>query len=194
MKENNTQIVTEKWIKPPNLVVYTNSRLTYCKENTLLCEFNFPVKYQKNSYILLDREALLPGQMHSGKRYFYTDRFYSLLEYYDTEGNLTAYYLDLTLPAKIQEDQVLIADLKIDFFVFPDKKSYLLLDEDELEEAIEKGYFSDKEISACLETKDFIIKCIKEDKFDTIFTGYTRSDAANWPVYDTLSSLEVLHK
>ncbi len=178
-------VVVEKWIKPPELVTYTNSRFISQDENTLVCEFLFPKKYYENDFYLLDKKVLSKGDLYRGKRTFYNDRFYSLLEYYSDSGELVAYYFDVSLPAKIiSSSEVLILDIKLDFFFFTRDKSVYLLDEDELEDAIALKEFSEEELNACFRTRDFLLSCLKSGDFDRIFTDYERTSVDVWSRYN----------
>jgi predicted RNA-binding protein associated with RNAse of E/G family len=96
---------------------------------------------------------------------------------------LTAIYLDITLPAILKKDSVWIADLKLDFWIFPDLKRYILLDEDEWHEALEAKLFSQPEIDVCHQTVSQIRDCLEKGAYPEIFTGYTRSDASHWDRY-----------
>jgi hypothetical protein len=178
------QIVTENWIKPPKIVKYSNSLIQSQDDTALCCSFYFPSKYSKNDFYLGESKVLNAGEMFLGKRYFFADRCYSLLEFYDVDEKLSAYYLDVTLPPLLFPLEVVILDLKVDFFIKPDKKEFFILDEDELEEAIEKGYFSDEELASCNETIDFIKGNLENGRFDAIFKDYKRSYANEWERYN----------
>ncbi|MCG8570491.1 MAG: DUF402 domain-containing protein [Spirochaetes bacterium] len=191
---NAIAIVKENWLKPPYLVQYTNSRLLKKKGKLLLCEFHFPQKYAQHDFYLNDKKVLSSGEMVTGKRYFWSDRFYSLLEFYSNRDKITAYYLDITLPCYFTQNEIYIVDLKLDFFIFPDKKTYILLDEDELEEAVLKKQFNHNELKSCYQTRDFIKKCLESNQFDKIFTNYQKSRSSNWKRYQLLKSYPIIQK
>lgn len=178
------EVVNEHWIKPPKVVHYTNAHILEYFDNTLICQFQFPDKYSTRDFYIGDIKVLKRHEMFYGIRYFYADRFYSLLEFYSKDGRLTAYYIDITLPAILEKDNVLIADLKIDFFIMPDKKTFYLLDEDELEEAKVKKLLSDEEISICNKVTEKIKSHIEGGNFDDIFTDYDKSSYKEWSIYD----------
>ena len=182
--EQNRIVVYENWIKPPKIVTYSNSRLLYRTGNALVCQFFFPEKYAGNDFYLAGKKVLSAGQMYTGKRFFYNDRFYSLLEFYSGEFELSAYYLDIVLPARFSKNNIYIMDLKLDFFILPDLKNYILLDEDELEEAVDKKYFTNEEIAVCLHTRDFIIEKLEAGRFQEIFFDYRKSQPADWLSYN----------
>jgi len=175
--------VIEKWIKPPKLIKYSNSTLISFNENELVCRFNLPEKYSKNPFFINGEKILEAGEMFWGKRIFYAERFYSLREYYSSENKLTAYYIDITLPPKIQRNKVLIVDLKIDFWVKPDKKTFFILDQNELEEAVKLNLLSKEEINICNQITGSIKNQLEENKFDEIFKTYEKGSYKDWNRY-----------
>ena len=182
-KLNNTKTVFEYWLKPPKIVKYSNSLLLSKSVDSLVCEFFFPEKYYNNGFFINNNKILSSGDMFRGKRFFWIDRPYSLLEFYSDKNALTGYYFDLSLPAKIIDNSVIILDIKLDFFILPNKKDYILLDEDELDDAIEKKLFSQDELLICNQTKDFIIRMIENNNFDSIFTDYQKTNSDDWERY-----------
>ncbi len=183
MLSKSKGVVIENWIKPPKLVRYQNSTLLHYDKNHLVCTFLFPEKYSKNPFFINQEEILKPLDMFWGKRYFYKDRFYSLLEYYSFDNRLTAYYIDITLPPYIKKGEVFIVDLKVDFWVFPDKKRYIILDEDELDNAINDKLFDKEELLVCFETVSFIKDRLNKGEFDRIFKDYAKSSYKEWQRY-----------
>jgi len=193
----NEDPVVENWIKPPKIVQYTNSHLESYDGKTLICEFMFPQKYSFNDFYIYGEKVLNAGDMFYGRRFFYCDRYYSLLEFYSKDREITAYYIDLSLPALITKEdnyKVVILDIKLDFFIMPDKKKYYLLDEDEYIRAIESGYFTDYEINACNRTKEFILDKILRGRFDDIFKDYEKTDYSEWDRYKNISKTLLLEK
>lgn len=193
----NEDIVVENWIKPPKIVQYTNSHLKSYDGKTLICEFMFPHKYSFNDFYIFGEKVLNSGDMFYGRRYFYCDRYFSLLEFYSKDRNITAYYIDLSLPALIMKEdlyKVAILDIKLDFFIMPDKKKHYILDEDEYKHAIDSGFFTGNEISACNRTKDFILRKIQSESFDLIFKDYEKTDASEWNRYADISKTLLLDR
>ncbi|OHD11499.1 MAG: hypothetical protein A2086_04970 [Spirochaetes bacterium GWD1_27_9] len=177
------EIVIENWIKPPKIIKYQNATLNSFTEELLVCSFNLPEKYAKNPFYINGREILKKEEMFWGKRFFYYNRFYSLREYYSKDNRLTAYYIDVCLPPLMKKNEVFIVDLKIDFWVMPDKVEFIILDEDELAEAIEKNLFFKEEIESCFDTVDFIKNKLNNKKFDDIFSNYKTSTYKEWKRY-----------
>jgi len=175
--------VYENWIKPPKIVKYSNSSLVSYDKEKLVCRFDFPDKYKNNSFYISGCKILDAGQMYWGRRTFYTDRFYSFLEYFSKSNELTAYYFDITLPSVIKKDNVLIVDLKIDFWVLPDKKTYILLDQNEFDEAVESKILYEDEITSCRNTTSLIKKFLDNKQFEKIFTDYEKGKYSDWLRY-----------
>jgi predicted RNA-binding protein associated with RNAse of E/G family len=175
--------VIENWIKPPNIVRYDNAKLEYFDGKTLLCNFFFPEKYSGNPFLIDGKKVLEKGEMFWGKRTFYNDRCYSLLEYYSNRDELTAYYIDITLPAVLKSDNVLILDLKIDFWIMPDRQRFMILDWNEFDEAVKNSMFTEKEINSCTKTVEFIKNCLEKKKFEEIFSSYEKTSPEKWERY-----------
>ena len=183
MFRDSKNIVIENWIKPPKLVQYQNARLLSYENNVLICNFLFPLKYSNNPFYINGEKILDEKDMFWGKRYFYADRFYSLLEYYSYDDKIMAYYIDISLPPFIEKDRIFITDLKIDFWIMADKKKYIILDEDELTDAMNEKLFNQKELDSCFETTDFIKKKLDHNNFEGIFIDYKTSDYKEWDRY-----------
>lgn len=175
--------IYECWIKPPLIVNYSNSKLISHEGDLLVCDFLFPKKYYENDFYVNGQKVLNKYEMYRGRRYFYSDRFYSLLEFFSDKGELKALYFDITLPAIIKEDSVIITDIKLDIFYLIDERKYFLLDEDEYEEAIRNNIYSQEEIDVCNETTAFIRDCILSDKIEDIFLNYRKSSPDKWDRY-----------
>lgn len=187
---DSEKITVENWIKPPKLVQYNNAKLLSYDKGILICNFLFPKKYSENPFFINGEKILNAKDMYYGKRYFYPDRFYSLLEYYSSDDKITAYYIDITLPPFITREKVFIADLKIDFWIMPDKKNYIILDEDELNDAIKEKLFSDAELEKCYQTTNFIRERLDKGDFDSIFQKYEVSDYKDWERYKKFIGFE----
>lgn len=82
----------------------------------------------------------------------------------DKDGNLTGYFCNVnTEPSRVEGGYEII-DLYLDVFVLPDMR-YEILDEDEFQEAIEKGWITEEQVSLARETVARIIKDIETGRF-----------------------------
>ncbi|GAB6102315.1 DUF402 domain-containing protein [Thermococcus atlanticus] len=79
---------------------------------------------------------------------------YDVLKVYDGEGNFKGLYIDVLAYTRREGDTLEMLDLFLDIFVFPDGEAFLL-DEDELEMALNYGVI-DKE------TFDFAYRVARE--------------------------------
>ncbi len=66
--------------------------------------------------------------------YFYTDRWYNIYDVQTPDGVRKGWYCNITRPAVLTETFVESEDLELDVFVSPDRRTILVLDEDEYEE------------------------------------------------------------
>ncbi|HBD93334.1 MAG: hypothetical protein A2015_10540 [Spirochaetes bacterium GWF1_31_7] len=190
--ENET--VIEYWIKPPKLVTYTNSKFISHEKNTLVCEFLFPKKYYEKDFYLNGQKVLHKNEMYRGKRFFYADRFYSLLEFYSDDNILKAYYFDISLPAIFNTNSVLVTDIKLDIFYLIETDTIFLLDDDEFNEAVRDNLFTKNEIEASEKTAHFIVSCILRNKINEIFTDYEKTDPSLWERYNNNEYINLIKK
>ncbi len=65
--------------------------------------------------------------------WFYTDRWYNIMEVREGAGTLKGWYCNVTWPAEITEDTITYRDLTLDLWVAPDGAA-LTLDMDEFEQ------------------------------------------------------------
>ena len=82
----------------------------------------------------------------------------------DEDRILTGYYCNVnTEPSRIDGGYEVV-DLYLDIFVLPDMR-YEILDEDEFQEAIEKGWITEEHVSLARETVARTIKDIETGRF-----------------------------
>lgn len=63
--------------------------------------------------------------------HYWRDRWYAVKEVRDGSGTLKGWYCDVTRPAQIGQDGIVVEDLDLDLWVSADKATVLRLDEDE---------------------------------------------------------------
>jgi predicted RNA-binding protein associated with RNAse of E/G family len=82
----------------------------------------------------------------------------------DEDRILTGYYCNVnTEPSRIDGGYEVV-DLYLDIFVLPDMR-YEILDEDEFQEAIEKGWITEEQVSLARETVARVVKDIETGRF-----------------------------
>ncbi len=69
------------------------------------------------------------------------DKWFSIGKIRNLRGEHTGYYCDIVTPPKLSGDWIELTDLFLDLWVSPDLR-YRILDEDELEEALKKGWIN----------------------------------------------------
>lgn len=63
--------------------------------------------------------------------HFYRDRWYNVYALHTADGVLKGWYCNITRPAVFSDDAIESEDLELDIFVAPDRRTILVLDEDE---------------------------------------------------------------
>jgi protein associated with RNAse G/E len=63
--------------------------------------------------------------------HFYSDRWYNVYEVRSEHGQLKGWYCNVTRPALFVDGSIESEDLELDLFVAPDRRTILVLDEDE---------------------------------------------------------------
>ncbi|MGD1222944.1 DUF402 domain-containing protein [Streptomyces krungchingensis] len=63
--------------------------------------------------------------------HYWRDRWYSVKEVRDAEGVLKGWYCDITRPATVSGDELIVEDLDLDLWRSADGRTVLRLDEDE---------------------------------------------------------------
>nr|CCE69943.1 TPA: hypothetical protein PAB0381 [Pyrococcus abyssi GE5] len=89
---------------------------------------------------------------------------YDILKIYDENGNFKGLYIDVLAYTKREGNTVEMLDLFLDIFVFPNGEAFLL-DEDELEMALNYGLISKEDFMKAYKTANRILREIREGKF-----------------------------
>ncbi|MFQ6128276.1 MAG: DUF402 domain-containing protein [Thermoplasmata archaeon] len=87
-----------------------------------------------------------------------------IMKIYDRKGNFTGYYCNVNTKPSRFECGYEIVDLYIDIFVLPDMR-YQILDNEEFETAVRKGWISSNQESLARATVDRIAKDIEAGDF-----------------------------
>ena len=72
---------------------------------------------------------------HSMRSYYWYDKFYNLIELFDTQGNLAQIYINIASPPQPGDGVMCFNDYELDVFKYPADPAELL-DEDEFAEAV----------------------------------------------------------
>ncbi len=68
-------------------------------------------------------------------------KWFTIVKIRNLHGEHTGYYCDIVMPPRLSDEWVEITDLFLDLWVSPDLR-YEILDEDELEEALQRGWIT----------------------------------------------------
>jgi protein associated with RNAse G/E len=101
-----------------------------------------------------DRVRIKYQVEHILRSYYWFDKFYNLIEVFDTQGNLVEIYINIASPPEFEDGVMSFKDHELDVSRYPPKAAELI-DEDEFAEAaIKYQYtqeFQDKMYSAANE-------------------------------------------
>ncbi|WP_457742994.1 DUF402 domain-containing protein, partial [Thermococcus sp.] len=89
---------------------------------------------------------------------------YDVLKVYDREGNFRGLYVDVLAYTKREGNTIEMLDLFLDIFIFPDGRAFLL-DEDELEMALNYGMIDRETFDLAYRIAREILEKIKRKKF-----------------------------
>ncbi|MBF9128463.1 DUF402 domain-containing protein [Plantactinospora sp. S1510] len=70
-----------------------------------------------------------PGDVFT--EHYWRDRWYSVKEVHDASGVFKGWYCDVTRPAEVRDDVLVVPDLDLDLWASADRSQVLRLDEDE---------------------------------------------------------------
>lgn len=91
--------------------------------------------------------------------FFFLGEWYSVIKYYKDHQNALGYYININTPPKLDNGTIIISDLFLDLWVYPDY-SYKVLDRNELDEALNKGVIQWELYNKILKTKEEVIQLI----------------------------------
>nr|WP_048055208.1 DUF402 domain-containing protein [Pyrococcus sp. NA2] len=89
---------------------------------------------------------------------------YDILKVYDEKGNFRGFYVDVLDYTRRSGDTIEMLDLFLDIFIFPSGEAFLL-DEDELEMALNYGLISREKFLKAYRTAERILNEIRRGKF-----------------------------
>lgn len=89
---------------------------------------------------------------------------YDILKVYDEKGNFKGLYIDVLAYTKRYGDTLEMLDLFLDIFVFPSGEAFLL-DEDEIEMALNYGLIDKRTLDFAYSVADEILQKLKRGEF-----------------------------
>ncbi len=94
----------------------------------------------------------------------FVGKSYDILKVYDEEGNFKGLYVDVLAYTKREGNTIEMLDLFLDVFIFPDGRAFLL-DEDELEMALNCGLIDKETFDFAYRVAREIMEGIKRKEF-----------------------------
>ncbi len=82
-----------------------------------------------------DRARVMYQNKHILRSYYWFDKFYNLIEVFDTQGNLIEIYINIASPPEFEDGRMSFKDHELDVSKYPPNPAKLI-DEDEFAEAI----------------------------------------------------------
>jgi predicted RNA-binding protein associated with RNAse of E/G family len=92
------------------------------------------------------------------------DRWFTVVKIRNLQGEHTGYYCDIVLPPRLLGEWVEITDLFLDLWVSPDLQ-YTILDEDEFEEALQKGWITKRLCKKARTELHRLVQTVENGKF-----------------------------
>ena len=118
--------------------------------------------------LVVDRKTVLEKGF-SAVVFEFRRRYYGIAKIYDKNKNFTGFFCNINTPIERFEDGYKTTDLFLDLWVYPDGTKYIVLDEDEFEEALKENWLDEKLARKARETLGQLIEMVKEKKFPPKF-------------------------
>jgi predicted RNA-binding protein associated with RNAse of E/G family len=105
-------------------------------------------------------------------RHWEKDENYCLEEIFNLENELVALYIDICSPIKEHDKTFEYLDWYLDIFVdLLANKSPIIMDEDELKEALKAGFISSENSDSARKTVNMLIKKLMSKNYNFIYSG-----------------------
>jgi uncharacterized protein len=96
--------------------------------------------------------------------YFWTDKWYNIFQFNETDGSLRNYYCNIAMPATVSRESIDFIDLDIDIVQWPEGLTQVL-DMDDFEMNSEIYAYPDSVRRLALQAVDHLIEAIKNCDF-----------------------------
>ena len=112
------------------------------------------------------KAGMIPSdrKLFSVRKYLFYDRYFTILEYRDTEDRLLGYYCDVATPLKKQGPEYYINDLMLDLWIGANG-TLIEFDWDEFDEACKQGQLSAEQRQIAVATFEWMKEKAKEGSF-----------------------------
>jgi predicted RNA-binding protein associated with RNAse of E/G family len=122
--------------------------------------------FRSNDLLVTRWTAIKPRpDIYGGISFAFLNKGYKLSRFYGSDGRFLYWYCDIIeVLYDVLSDTYTLNDLLLDIKIFPDGR-VILLDSDELAEAIEKGLITGRQACMSLRTLDDLLKMIYNGGF-----------------------------
>jgi predicted RNA-binding protein associated with RNAse of E/G family len=149
-----------RFVRLPDIINVWTHELIRQDEKIIVSRFKF--EDLKGPYSIKGRLVVKNG--YTGVCYDFLDKGYEIIKVLDMEDKLTGYYCNINKYPKVHEGWYEVVDLFLDIWVFPDM-NYVVLDEDEFEDAFKKGVIKEDEKKFAEKNLGDIIRILETKKF-----------------------------
>jgi predicted RNA-binding protein associated with RNAse of E/G family len=148
-----------RYIRLPNQAMDVYDDLVYKSENVIVGRGRTT---SVHSVVFNDEVVLAAG--FQIVHFELTGRWFTVGKIRNLQGKHTGYYCDIVTPPRLSHDGVELTDLFLDLWVSPDLR-YKVLDEEELEDAFQKGWITKLLYDKAKKELEKLISKVKEGKF-----------------------------
>ncbi len=132
----------------------------------IISEFNFS-GLPKPSVI---KRRTICENGYRGLLFEFVREWYEIIKIWDHDGEFVGYYCNINRPPKRFKGGYEAVDLFLDLWVFPDME-YVVLDEDELEDALEKGLIDDDAEQKAREVLSRLVNMVEGRNFPPVIVN-----------------------
>jgi len=159
----DTHEITIEYLRPPdNLSAYKN-RLLYADEKVIVSE-----GIARPKRVVIVEGSIVLDQGYPVVWFVFRGEWYDIGKVYDRKNRLKGYYSDIIKPAEIENNTVRITDLFLDLWIST-KREVTILDMDEYNEAVEKGWLEDRMAIEARTKLDHLVELTRERLFPPRF-------------------------
>ena len=180
---------------PEYLALYTHPNAPF-RSNTINDRYSMPVSQRIDIYMeMLDPCVEQLEERMSGDYHVLTltppDSWHSVWLFWTAAWKFETWYVNLQAPIRRTSRCILVRDYALDIAVNPDM-SWSWKDEDEFEELIDRGFFTESQISSIQTEADRMVHAI-ENRRAPFSDGWEnwRPDA-NWPIPEVPEDWHIL--
>jgi len=178
MLKSAHKTILNRYIRPPDDIREMTDELLYDDGDTVVGSFVFDMPEPLRSGSKLLFESGFPCIYFV----FFDGTGHDILKIFNPDGSFWGYYCDIVTGVKRIPGGFEIIDLFLDVWVEPDGRTYIILDEDEFQEAVADGIVSPAQEKNALRSLGELVAEIENGNFPPPFTRrFTLGPAGHWP-------------